>query len=112
MATQLVYVWLDPPDCCLLMQDQVPSAPFDGQALQNLLYALDQGFNEELEKARARKDESEQPFDASHEVHMIVPKSLRQGWTPEASQVMQIVDDLQAELRKEDQQRKAKMQEF
>ena len=65
---------LDPQDCCLLVQGQPPSVPFDGQALQNLFYALDQAFNEELEKARTRKSEFEQPFDASHEVHSIVPQ--------------------------------------
>ena len=109
---QAICLGPDPLDCCLLVQGQPPSVPFDGQALQNLFYALDQAFNEELEKARARKSEFEQPFHASHEVHSIVPNSLRKGWTPEASQVMQIVEDLQAQLRKEDQQRKANMQEF
>lgn len=52
----------------------------------------------------------EEPVDLSYQNQRTVPKALRTGWPNEALQVMQSMDELQAQMLTKRQQHKVAMQ--
>lgn len=74
--------------------------------------ALELVLQEQLTLIRARISKAQEPAVASCQSQRIVPTTLRTGWPREALEVMQRVDELQAQILTEEQQRKDAMQAF
>lgn len=63
-----------------------------------------------MKQTRARLAKAQKPIVTSDQNPKIVPNSLRTGWPPEALQVMQSVQELQAQMLKEIEQYKDALQ--
>ena len=85
------------------MQGQLPSFSFHAYRFRKTISALDLALQEQLSLTRARMGKAQEPVIASSPNQKIVPKSLRTGWPPEALQAWQSVDELHAQMLKEDE---------
>ena len=94
------------------MQGQLPSVPCDTAQVRKAVSALDHALQQQLSLTRLRIKKAEEPVVTSYQNQRTVPKPLRTGWPCEALQVMQSVDELQAQICKEEQQHKHAMQAF
>ena len=92
------------------MQGQLPSVPFDTAQIQKAASALDSQLRERLRLTRARISKAQKPVASSPQDERTVPMSLRAGWPLEALQVMQSLDELQAQMLLKDQQHTAALQ--
>lgn len=94
------------------MQGQLPSVSFDTAQVQKAMSALDRALQEQLSLTRSRSKTPEPVnyADSSYQNQHTVPKPLRRGWPCEALQVMQSVDELQAQMLQQGQQHKDAMQ--
>lgn len=87
----------------MVTQGQLPSVPFRTFQLQNAISALELALQEQLSLTRARISKAQEPVVVSSLNQKTVPKSLRTGWPREALQVWQSVDELHAQMLKEDE---------
>ena len=92
------------------MQGQLPSVPFDTAQIQKAVFALDHALQEQLRLTQSRISQAQEPVVTSYQNQRTVPKSLRIGWPSEALQFMQSMDELQAQMLKQEQQHKHAMQ--
>ena len=96
--------------CYRHMQGQPPSVPYDRAQVQRAASALDGALREQLSLTYLRISKMEEPEDLSYQNHRTVPKALRAGWPREALQVMQSMDELQAQMLTKRQQHKVALQ--
>lgn len=92
------------------MQGQLPSVPFDTAQVQKAISALDHAIQQQLSRTSSRLSKAQKPVVTSYQTQRTVPKTLRTGWPNEALQVMQSVDELQAQILDEEQQHIAALQ--
>ena len=92
------------------MQGQLPSVPLDTAQVQKAASALDSQLRERLSLTHSQISKMQEPVDSSYQNQRTVPTSLRTGWPLEALQVMQSMDELQAQMLQKDQQHKDALQ--
>ena len=94
------------------MQGQLPSVPYNISHVQNAMSALDHLFEVQLSLTRSKISKAQEPVATSYQNHRAVPETLRKGWPHKGLQVMQSMDELQAQMVREDEQHKFATQAF
>ena len=79
------------------------------QLLKTAALTLNQAFYEQVKRAQTRTSETGLPVDTSDMDRDSVPIMLRTGWPLKAIQVMQIIDELHADMLEDRQQHQTMM---